>query len=96
MKATLRIPTQDTYAYIEVSDIEGTPEEIYGEYRRFTDIVKGGSSISDKEFNDILDQLLDKKSINGDPGVMEQLSGDQRMLIQAIKRSYARITNRNK
>ena len=96
MKATLRVPTQEMYAYIEVSDIEGTPEEILSTYRELTDMVKSSSSIGDKEFNAVMDELLETHKISGDPGVMEQMSGDQRMLIQAIKRSFARINNRNK
>ncbi len=95
MKATLRIPTLEMYAYIEL-EVEGTPDDIYAQYREWTDRVRSGSSIGDKEFNNILDQLIEKQSIASDPGVMEQMSGDQRMLIQAIKRSQARITSRNK
>lgn len=40
MNHTLRIPTKEQYAYIEVA-FEGTPDEALVEYRRLTDLVQG-------------------------------------------------------
>ena len=42
LKATLRIPTAEQYAYIEV-EVEDTPEQIVELYQRFTALVKNGA-----------------------------------------------------
>lgn len=89
-KATLRVPTLDQYAFVEVHDVEGTYEEIVAEYQRLTELVKGGVGIPDKEFNRVLDKYIwgDGTMAADEYGAM---SLDQQTIIQIIKRSRKRV-----
>ena len=91
MKYELRIPT-DPYAYITCF-FEGEPHEAVEEYRRLTALVKGGTGLTDKEFNAALDKFAwEDKGNNGiEPGQYERMSDEQKTIIQAIKRSRKRI-----
>jgi hypothetical protein len=91
-KHELRIPTLEPYAYINI-EFEGTAEEALAEYKRITALVKGepeGFGLTDKEFNAVIDELLTKGSITGDPGMLEQMTKEQSSTIQSIKRSLKR------
>ncbi len=89
LPVTLRIPTADMYAYIEVQFV-GTPDEAYEEYRRLMTMVKGGAGLERKDFIAILDEYLTTKTITADPGIIAQMSDDQQLVIQEIKKSFAR------
>ena len=88
MKATLRIPTKEQFAYIEV-EVEGTREEIINQYQDFTEGVHGGFGLERLEFNKILDNYLKSGTILS--GEYEQLSSTQQNIIQEIKKSFARV-----
>ena len=62
MKATLRIPTKEQFAYIEV-EVEGSKEEILNQYQEFTQSIHGGFGLDRLEFNKILDKYLTSGSI---------------------------------
>lgn len=95
MKYELRIPTSEQYAYINCY-FEGTAEDAIEEYRRLTALVTGGVGMDTKDFNKFIDELLEKGSISGDPGMTESMNIEQQTLMQAIKRSQARIKNKQK
>lgn len=83
----LRIPTKEAFAYIE-TDFEGTAEEAHELYQHLTAIVKGesiGQGIDNKTFLGILDELWEKESISGDPGMIEEMSHSQQEIVRAIK-----------
>ena len=91
-KYTLRIPA-DQYAYIQ-TEFDGEADEAVAEYRRLTNLVKGGqSALPDKEFNAILDKFCwEDKGENGmEPESYEYMSNEQKMIIQAMKKSRKRI-----
>lgn len=90
MIADIRIPTADQYAYIELKGFEGSEGEILAKYQEMRSLVVGGVGMEPREFNGILDELLVSHKITGDPGMMESMNLDQQMIIQAIKRSFAR------
>lgn len=90
MIADIRIPTADPYAYIELKGFEGTESEILAKYQEMRAMVVGGVGMEPREFNAILDELLVSHKISGDPGMMESLNIDQQMIIQSVKRSFAR------
>lgn len=85
----LRIPTADPYAYIEVQ-FDGTADEAFEEYKRLTSLVKGGAGLERKDFIKVLDEYLTTKTLSGDPGVLAEMSDDQLLVIQEIKKSFAR------
>ena len=89
MKTILRIPCTEQYAYIE-HEFEGSADDAVTEYRRLTQLVTGGTGMDTKDFNKIVDELMVKNSISGDPGMMESMNIEQATVIQAIKRSRAR------
>lgn len=90
MKYTLRIPTTEQYAYIEFNGDVDAAEEAVVAYREITKMVTGGVGMDTRDFNKVLDELMVKNSISGDPGMMEQMNIEQQSIIQAIKRSRAR------
>lgn len=92
MKSTLRIPTTESYAYIEV-EFEGTDEEIITKYREFTKTVQGGFGLEEKEFNRVLDSYI---PVGGSmrPDEYEAMSPSQQELIQTIKRSKKRTASK--
>lgn len=69
---------------------EGTVEQTIDEYYRLFNLFRGGAGLTDKEFNFILDEYDTTNKITGDPGMFETMNRDQKMIIQAIKRSRAR------
>lgn len=94
MKALLRIPTKESYAYIEV-ECEGTDDEIVSQYRKMTVAVTGGFGLEEKEWNRILDNYLWG---TGDmrPDEYEGMSPAQQEVIQLIKRSRKRSNYESK
>lgn len=88
MKATLRIPTKEQYAYIEV-EMEGSQEEIMEKYNEMTKAVFGGFGLERLEFNKVIDTYLTKGTIESSQ--YESLSKEQQDIIQEIKRSFARL-----
>lgn len=56
-KATLRIPTDEQYAYVEI-DVTGTPSEILEQYNTLTGLVKANDGLPVKEWNAIVDAYL--------------------------------------
>ncbi len=84
----LHIPTEQ-YGFLEV-EFDGSPEDAFAEYSRLTSIIKGGTGMDTKDFNKVVDELMSKNSISGDPGMVELMNAEQVMIIQAIKRSRAR------
>lgn len=90
----LRIPTADPYAYMEVQH-EGTADEAFAEYKRLTALVKGGAGLERKDFIRVLDEYLSTKTLSGDPGVLAEMSDDQQLVIQEVKKAYARINSKD-
>ncbi len=88
MKNTLRIPT-DMYAYIEVEYV-GTPEEAIEEYKRLTQLVKGGAGMPRKDFTAILDAVLSKGTRPMTPDEWESMSPEQQNIFGEIKNSWKR------
>lgn len=88
----LHLPTEQ-YGFVEV-EYEGSAEETIEEYRRLTKLATGGVGMDTKDFNRVLDQLLEKKSIEGDPGMVDEMNVEQQTILQAVKRSQARIKSK--
>lgn len=88
MKATLRIPTLDQYAFVEV-EFDGTEEEIVAQYQKLKMLVTGGVGMDTKDFNRVLDKYLwGDGTLEADEYASMNL--DQQSIIQTIKRSRAR------
>jgi len=47
--------------------------------------------MTDKEFNQILDELLSTKKLSGDPGILDEMDQLQRYTINSVKKSLRRI-----
>lgn len=97
MKATLRIPTNEQFAFVEIEFLETsqstpiTPEVVSEAYNAFTRVFKAQGGIPEKDFNKLLDEYISTKTIVNGQDVYEKLSPAQRDVIQAIKRSYQRL-----
>ena len=62
-KATLRIPTAEPYAYLEIA-IEDAPEAILSVYSEFTRLVKVGEGLARNEWNDCLQRYVAGKGMD--------------------------------
>lgn len=96
MKITLRIPTKDPYAFVELEDeLESvTPEDAVTIYENFTKAFKGepeGFGIPPKDFNRIFDHYRLQGSIPAeDVPLCEDMDKGQKDCISALKRSLTR------
>jgi hypothetical protein len=88
MKAILRVPTSETYAYIEI-ECEGTPVEILEHYNYFTRLVKN-VGLPTKEWNTALDIYLSTNHL--EESQYNDMSLEQQHIIQEIKKAVKRIT----
>jgi hypothetical protein len=90
MKHTLRIPTTEQYAYIE-AELDCTPEEAVQTYHNLTNLVKGvPAGLSDAEFRALYDAVASGTPVQGDPGIIEQLSPNQRFALNEAKKFIKR------
>lgn len=88
MKYTLHVPVEQ-YGFIQVDDIESR-EQAVAEYKMVNaDFQNQG--LSEEDWRAILDDLLEDKSISGDPGVVETMSPAQRYVVNEIKKSFKRL-----
>lgn len=94
MKASLRIPMKESYAYIEVQ-VEGDEQEIVSQYQKLTIAAQEGFGLEEARWQPLLDEFISKKKIMGDPGIMEEMNGEQKRIINEIKKSYKRINYKN-
>lgn len=88
MKYTLRVPTKEQYAYIE-QEFEGEANDAVEAYNALTALVRGADGISESEFN----KFFDTYRTTGKPGdvdVWAQMSDYQKVIINELKKSYAR------
>lgn len=94
MKITLRIPTKDPYAFLEV-EFEGEEAEldadqvveVYEEYTRALN-PKVGVGLEAKDFNHALDEYLETGALLGEKYLA--MNQEQQNILQCIKRSRAR------
>lgn len=89
MKATLRVPTQEPYSFIEL-ELEVPDYHVAIEtYRQMMESVKGGSGLSDAEFDSFI-----QRQISGETNHIEdynRMSLEQQKYVQCIKRAIKRI-----
>lgn len=91
-KSTIRIPT-DPYAYVEV-EVEGSKEEIIETYRDFKRTADSLGGLSEKEFNDFVDEYLCNGRVFDGADKFAAMNEFQQTHIQLLKRSLARIRRR--
>lgn len=92
MKTTLRLPTAEQYAYIELEIDAENIESAVAEYHNAMRAIKGGGGLDEKEYNAFIDRyLLGEKNHVED---YEKMDDKQKDFIQTIKRSLARIKAR--
>jgi len=89
---TLRIPTREQYAYIEVQ-MEGSPDltpiEVYDKYKELTQLVQEEPSLMEKDFNQVLDEYIwGSGTMTADQ--YAAMTPGQQQIIQTIKRSRKR------
>ncbi len=93
MKYIAHVPVEQ-YGFLGFEEFEGTAEEAWAKYLEIRETVKvQPQGLSVKEYQAILDDLVDDHSISGDPGdVDEKMSPQQKLVIQELKKSIKRIT----
>lgn len=95
MKAQLRIPTAESYAYIEVT-VEGSEEEIVKQYHKLTNAVRGGFGLDDKKFNACLDEYLTTNTLKNGTELYAEMSLSQQAVFQEVKKAMARLKTKIK
>jgi hypothetical protein len=92
MKRTyeMHVPVE-MYGYIGIS-LEGTVEEAVQAYREVSEAVKVKSEpMPRNEFNEFIDLVLKGKPIQDDPGIIEKMSPEQRLVLNECKKAIKRI-----
>ena len=69
---------------------EGTAEQAIDEYYRLFNLFRGGVGMSDKDYNEVIDEYLSTQKIADGADRYEAMNRDQKMIIQALKRSFKR------
>lgn len=93
MKTTLRLPTSDQYAYIEVEIDADSIEGAVAEYKRSMSLVRGGEGIPEAEFREFLDnQALGNGKNHID--TYNKMSPEQQKQYQVNKRMFARLKSK--
>lgn len=89
-KSTLRIPTSEPYAYIEVV-IDDTPENIKEVYDYFTNLVKVNEGLPNKEWLKVVEHYLETTELSGGAETWAKLSKYQQDWVQETKRAIKRL-----
>lgn len=94
IKATLRIPTEEQYAYIELQmDVESEDAAVEA-YKRVTGLVKAqAGGLPQKDWNRLLDQYRTSGSMH--PEDHEKMNRAQSWLIHELDKSDNRIEPKN-
>lgn len=91
MKYTFRIPTTDPYAYVEVEmddkDMEG--RDVSDVYHSLIGQFKPSTGLDNKLFNKFIDNQLN--GVGNDIEEYNQMSPEQQLVVQTVKRSIKRI-----
>ena len=94
LKAQIRIPTKEPYAYIEAT-VEGTPETILDTYNEFTSLIgqsgASGGGLEPKEWNRCVDEYLSTGNLVNGTELYQQMSPSQQDFFLTIKRAFKRI-----
>ena len=91
----IRVPAE-TFAYLE-TDFEGSAEEAVALYRHITALVKiedGG--LPKKEFEEIMDLMIEREPIQQDPGILEGMNPAQKYILDFVRKSIGRIDYKNR
>ena len=91
---TLRIPTADQYAYLEVQFV-GTPEEAFDEYKRLTALVKAEdvAGLPPAEWRELIDAYLTGAKYDYE-SIIGKLNKAQSFALNEVKKSRVRTNNK--
>lgn len=100
MKYELRIPAKEQYAYISVFTDSDECKDPVAKYNEITRYIHGGTGISSREFNHLIDDLyLDRPytTVDGEPFegddimvLLPKLGAEQKGIFDALARCKAR------
>ena len=91
--ATIRVPTADPYAYLELHH-KGSLKEIHEIYTEATAIVKVGVGLEPKEWNQVVDKYLQEKGMH--PEDFEKMNAAQKWWIHELDKGRARLKPKTK
>lgn len=93
IKATLRIPTEEQYAYIELQMEVENEDAAVEAYKRVTGLVKAQvGGLSQKDFNRVLDRYLTEGTMSAEDH--EGMNKAQMWLIHELDKSTTRINKK--
>lgn len=94
MNITLRIPTQDQYAFAEVSfeSDEMTPELLRRAYEEYMNVFRFQDGLAQKEWNDCLDRYRKENKMDAD--LHEKMNRAQQWMIHEMDKSNTRLATR--
>ena len=93
MKYLLHIPVEQ-YGFIQVDEIESR-EQAITEYKLVAkEFTNEGIPI--KEFEEVIDLMIEREPIQGDPGIVENFSAPQKWAFDLVRKSINRIDYKNR
>ena len=88
---TLRIPTKEQYAYVEIQ-VDSNIDEAMKIYNEAITKINKTSSISDFDFNNYLIKLVNSDLTEwGHTEFYQELNESQKMVVQSLKRFSKRL-----
>jgi hypothetical protein len=91
----LRIPQSEPFSFIEY-EYEGERDDATDEYHRLTEVAKGDKCWEDKDFNLFMENMVEGKPNQVDPGLLDNMSTSQKYLFNFNRKMLGRLDNRNK
>lgn len=93
-KVTLRIPTKEQYAFVELALENAQPEEAKELYDQWTySFNNDGAGLPTKEWNYVLDGYVKDMSMTAE--TYERMSYVQKLVIQELKKCFSRLKPKN-
>ena len=96
MKIELHIPTEQYgFVFLQTEDI--SPEKVVELYWRYSKaFLKPVNVMPEAEFRKLYDKIGNGESVEGDPGVLSEMSPDQQRSINDLKKFIARCSYKSK
>ncbi len=79
------------------SEFEGTADEAIRESKRLIALEKvAEGGVPAKEFEEIVDLMIEREPIEGDPGIVEGFNSAQKWAFDLVRKSINRIDYKNR
>ena len=92
----MHVPVEQ-YGFISLTIDGATTEQAVAAYREISDAVKVQPvGLPKKEFEEIIDLMIEREPIQQDPGILEGMNPAQKYILDFVRKSIGRIDYKNR